>query len=377
MTKYMKSNKTIFFLGAGFSKDAGGPIQNEIIQNILSPDFYEHFSDNEDVVKSIDDFKNYLKKELLLSEIQFSKIALEDVFTPIDRCISQGSSLGSYSAKNLIDFRETLHLLMARSIQYGVDSQGIDNNYIAKFANYINTQAKKRIMEPQFDNIGIITTNWDILLDNKLYDLTKQESQILCNGDSTYGPIAVVDYCCYISSLENDPFIKPGLLALGRNGYNIKYLKLHGSMNWLHCPFCQRLYVKFGKKTIFESNYCIHCKSNHRMGSKASIKLRGNLILPTFLKDLSNIQIRLIWQNAGIELSEATKVVFIGYSLPAADFEIRQLLSRFIRKDAKIEAVFHPNASLEEVERYKIFFGDRQFTEKRMTVRDYVNSLSL
>jgi len=330
----MKSNKTIFFLGAGFSKDAGGPIQNEIIQNILSSDFYEHFSDNEDVVKSIDEFKEFLRKELLLSDEKFSKIALEDVFTPIDRCISQGLSLGSYSAKSLMDLREKLHLLMARSIQYGVDFQGHNKTYITKFAHYINSIAKRRIANPELDGIGIITTNWDILLDNSLYDLTKYESQSLCEGDSLHGPIAVVDYCCYISSLDNDPFIKPGLLALGRNGYNIKYLKLHGSMNWLHCPLCQRMYVKFGEKTMFETKYCKHCKSNYNLGNKAaSIRLKGNLILPTFLKDLSNIQIRLIWQNAGIELSEASKVVFIGYSLPAADFEIRQLLSRFLVDD--------------------------------------------
>ncbi|MBD5229155.1 MAG: hypothetical protein HDS69_03850 [Bacteroidales bacterium] len=372
----MESNKTIFFLGAGFSKDAGGPIQNEIIQNILSPDFYERFSDNEDVVKSIDEFKEFLRKELLLSEEKFSKIALEDVFTPIDRCIAQGLSLGSYSAESLMDLREKLHLLMARSIQYGVDFRGHNKNYITKFAHYINSIAKQRITNPELDGIGIITTNWDILLDNSLYDLTKHESQILCEGDTQHGPIAVVDYCCYISSLDNDPFIKPGLLALGRSGYNIKYLKLHGSMNWLHCPLCQRMYVKFGEKTMFETKYCKHCKSNYNLGNKsASIRLRGNLILPTFLKDLSNIQIRIIWQNAGIELSEATKVVFIGYSLPAADFEIRQLLSRFIRKDAKIEVVFHPKAKTEEIERYRIFFGDRQFTEKRMTVGEYVDSL--
>lgn len=250
----MKSNKTIFFLGAGFSKDAGGPIQNEIIQNILSSDFYEHFSDNEDVVKSIDEFKEFLRKELLLSDEKFSKIALEDVFTPIDRCISQGLSLGSYSAKSLMDLREKLHLLMARSIQYGVDFQGHNKAYITKFAHYINSIAKRRIANPELDGIGIITTNWDILLDNSLYDLTKYESQSLCEGDSLHGPIAVVDYCCYISSLDNDPFIKPGLLALGRNGYNIKYLKLHGSMNWLHCPLCQRMYVKFGKRQCLRLN---------------------------------------------------------------------------------------------------------------------------
>ena len=59
-----------------------------------------------------------------------------------------------------------------------------------------------------------------------------------------------------------------------------------------------------------------------------SIKLQSNLLLPTYLKNLSNIQIKLVWQNAAIELSEAMRIVFIGYSLPAADFEIRQLLAR-------------------------------------------------
>lgn len=29
-------NKTVFFLGAGFSKDAGGPIQNQIIETIFT-----------------------------------------------------------------------------------------------------------------------------------------------------------------------------------------------------------------------------------------------------------------------------------------------------------------------------------------------------
>ena len=34
-------NKTVYFLGAGFSADAGGPIQNQIIQFILDDKFIE------------------------------------------------------------------------------------------------------------------------------------------------------------------------------------------------------------------------------------------------------------------------------------------------------------------------------------------------
>lgn len=37
--------KTIYFLGAGFSKDAGGPIQNELINTILSNEFINYYND--------------------------------------------------------------------------------------------------------------------------------------------------------------------------------------------------------------------------------------------------------------------------------------------------------------------------------------------
>ena len=96
---------------------------------------------------------------------------------------------------------------------------------------------------------------------------------------------------------KNDEYIKPGLLALGKGGYNIKYLKLHGSMNWLHCPNCQRMYVKFGEKTILQNKqHCRHCMENYKFSeNESSIELRGNLLLPTFIKDLSNIQIQLIF----------------------------------------------------------------------------------
>lgn len=121
--------------------------------------------------------------------------------------------------------------------------------------------------------------------------------------------------------------------------------------------------------------------------NESSIQLRGNLLLPTFIKDLSNIQIQLIWQNAGIELSEASKVVFIGYSLPQADFEIRQLLSRCIPNHTEIEVVLYPgseerpksqNQKENEILPWKTFFGKRIKSDENFifkTVPEYVESL--
>jgi hypothetical protein len=135
-------------------------------------------------------------------------------------------------------------------------------------------------------------------------------------------------------------------------------------MNWLQCPHCQQLFVGFDEKHNI-INYanpkpCRHCQKQDTQS-----RLRGSLVMPTFLKDLSNFQIKLIWQNAGVELMEARRLIFIGYSLPHADFEFRQLLSRMIHKDAEIEVVLFENKSdpdgprryADECNRYKQFFS--------------------
>ena len=379
-------NKTVYFLGAGFSADAGGPIQNQIIQFILDPEFSKKFDYKPYLKQARLDFINFIKEKLLIPDSLIEKISLEDIFTPIDRAISYGKSFQDIDSKSLAELREKFHFLMVVAIPFGVYYNAKSKVYIENFAKYINNIAKRRLDDLKKDEIAIITSNWDILLDNELNKLTREFSE----NDQRVGNkrLAVLDYCCYISSLQNDEFIKPGLFALGKEGYNIKYLKLHGSMNWLHCPNCQRMYIKYNVKTMLSNQkYCKHCKTNYGLDNVKSIELKSNLLLPTFIKDLSNIQIQLIWQNAGIELSEASKIVFIGYSLPQADFEIRQLLSRCIPNHTEIEVVLYPgrknNLKSEEDKNaemipWKTFFGNRIKSEKNFifkTVPDYVESL--
>lgn len=362
-------NKTVYFLGAGFSKPAGGPIQNEIIQTILSPDFKNKYSDNNHIKKALEKFTAFLRNDLHIKKENYAHVELEDIFTPIDRCLADSKSFGNYGNKALAALREDLHLLTAAAIQFRIDQPGNNSDYIAEFALYLDKIAQSRMLDNK-DKIAVITTNWDILLDNNLQEAI---------NDNGIDALAVVDYCCYISSLEDNPNIKPGLFALGKGGYNIKILKLHGSTNWLHCPMCQRMYVIFNKKPMLDKPfYCSHCKTNYKIDrDRVSIQLRGNLLVPTFLKDLSNIQIKLVWQNAGIELNEASKIVFIGYSLPAADFEIRQLLSRSIPKETSIDVVVYPREKKKKElkKRYNNFFGNRHLTFIEKDVTDYIHSI--
>lgn len=72
------------------------------------------------------------------------QIALEDVFTPIDRALTTGKSFKNFDIRELALKRERFHLLMGAAIQYGVDFQNKESQYIRDFAYYINSIAKEK-----------------------------------------------------------------------------------------------------------------------------------------------------------------------------------------------------------------------------------------
>jgi 2-isopropylmalate synthase len=104
-----------------------------------------------------------------------------------------------------------------------------------------------------------------------------------------------------------------------------------------------------------------------------------------FLKEAQTYEII----NPELVGAEASKIVFIGYSLPQADYELRQLFSRMIPHDAKIEVVMRnekdektgetiakiKNNNNEILNRYKIFFGKRQVIDYRIGVENYIENL--
>jgi len=270
--------------------------------------------------------------------------------------------------------RSLIYYLISQTMDSLLKNASLQKKYIDKFAKYIIDQAKTRndYNYHRFDPISIISTNWDILLDKSLYSMLEPPPiSGICNNK------AVIDYKCHISSFEEDDnTIKPALEIMGRGGFCVKLIKLHGSLNWLQCPKCQRVYADFKEKIAIlpykDDYYCRHCETNYGNKDKSN-RLTSNMVMPTFLKDFTNPQYKMIWRGAGIELSEASKLVFIGYSLPQADFELRQLLSRMVRKEAEIEVVSKgKNNDMEK--RYEIFFGSRKIQFFREGAKHYIEN---
>lgn len=331
--------KIVYILGAGFSMHSGAPSQAALIQEIYNLKKTYNKSSQAQVHSWVEKFDQFLKNTLSINDIEKIHYTLEDVFTPIDRCITENISFRNHTPKELSELRDIFNRLIVLAVRSAIESSKKNQESIQEFAKHIIKLSKMRLNNEKEDRVSVITTNWDIMLDNSVHNLMSNEEKP--KGLKFSG---VVDYCCYISSLDKkDDSIKPGLYAIGKGRYNVKILKLHGSLNWMQCPRCQRLYVKFYQKWnggyIFDKKYCRHCDSNFGIKGEDANLLSTNLVMPTFLKNLDNVQNKLIWQNAAIELSEATKIVFLGYSLPQADFEFKQLLSRMLRKNVEIEAV--------------------------------------
>lgn len=377
--------KTLFVLGAGFSMDAGGPAQSQILPSIFQmPD-----STGREFVNAKKRFVTFASDYLGIPEARLATISLEDIYTPIDRCLADGISLRGMGISALLSIRKEVDYLISKAIAYRLEHTDKDARYVKDFASKIVSIAKhrKRLAQvqskangaTQFDPLAIISLNWDILLDNALNGaLSQQDAEDGLNFDDKYAPQGVVDYCCYVSSLEDaNHRVRPGLWALGAKGYNIKLLKLHGSLNWLQCETCQRLFVSFGQKSAvpnyLKANQCRHCKKQDIRSN-----LRSTLVMPTFLKDLSNFQLKLVWQNAGVEIMEARQLVFIGYSLPYADFEFRQLLARFSRRDTTVDVVLFSRDPKDDqpfkdtCDRFGEFFGKERLRVFSAGAADYV-----
>jgi NAD-dependent SIR2 family protein deacetylase len=338
-------SKTVYILGAGFSRCAGAPSQERILREIFSLerrdgfDFYwgefeRHRSELETFVQEIFEPVNVDAR---------GEISLEDLFTFIDKAILERADFNSRPEEDLRKIRAALEF----SIIYMFDQKL--RNRPQFYDDLANVFVNKRVKAGQSaDPFGFISLNWDIVLDNAIGEVCQSFS-----GDNRNRKVGI-DYCCYATDRSTG---LGSMMWKPSGGFNIKIQKLHGSFNWLICRRCGRLIYEVGRKatllTFINKTPCDYCRSTSSLGSL--------FVTPTLLKDLNNTHLRMVWHNAGLDLMEAERVVFVGYSLPLADFELRYLLKKSIRRDTRIEVVLKQSAAdYEKVRKnYDTFFGRR------------------
>ena len=369
------SNKTIFILGAGFSMPAGAPKQTELLGGILN---YEGQDFGNPIFEWQTEIAAFLGSIFTVEKDKLKDISLEDIYTPLDKCISENVSLKGYSTDYLKEIQVKLNSLIAIFLNDRIVSSGKSKKHIGDFVSKLVQQKKDA---PTTDKFAIISTNWDIILDNEIFRQIDQRK-------------GAIDYGCQITGIDNNNRIIPPLVAKAKGYYTVKLLKIHGSLNWLNCPNCNRIFASKSEKIAIPNEFyqqsCKICskQSYDREEQKVGIQLEPNIILPTFLKSFDNFQYKLIWDQAAKELSEATKIIFMGYSFPQADFDFRQLLARFTPSTCDVEVVLYsedgsgPKRNTPEYwqsteYRYSSFFGQRLQGVVYEGVESYIKQLNI
>lgn len=358
-----RTPKRVYVLGAGFSREAALPLQAEILSRIrdfnlmdIPTDVFEAF------VSAQEQLFPFLRRAFPASEDP----NLEDVFTLLDHSIAKREDCLGEPWMRLVEIRDALTRAILSIIHHAAEGQTPQAE--ALYHGVASSWLALRVASGQAaDPLSVITLNWDYLVEDSIY---------ACIADTATEGRVDIDYCCYSTPLDASSPHVPSLLQRSRGIYNMKVVKLHGSATFLRCPNCDRLYTGIGSGGRVWDQYvlptwCRLCPAVDLAGDGVSARplLEPFLISPTFLKVFDNVHIRTIWHNAYVELSEATEVVFVGYSLPEADYHVRVLLRRAIRDDATIVAVLSPrddpsNAPPEfhwalAATRYERFFGPR------------------
>jgi len=184
---------------------------------------------------------------------------------------------GRFSKEQLKQSREILLFTIAEWF-HKISKDASKTAWLSKIVDRLRTE-----------KAAIVSFNWDLILDYHLF-----------KGD--------------LDSKSYGLFKK-----LGRGPV---LLKPHGSLNWYQGTQLDRV-SELRRIEIFHSkdeSKCVHAFLRPRgVKSKSGKRYTPLIIPPTYFKDFKPSIFKRLWQNCTDVLSTPKRLVFLGYSLPAAD----------------------------------------------------------
>lgn len=309
----------------------GIEIYDEIIKKLsLDKSKLEAFT--VDYLTKLMDLKRIISTKMEEAKLE---VDLEDVFTNFDKSIKTKANLGSYNYIQIEQLRNDL--LKIFIFHFDSALKGLD---CSKYQSFIES-IKGR------ENISVISLNWDLVLE-----------QLFRENKINYDSCLAKSYWCSDSNKSSN-----------RGSKNVCLYKLHGSINWLKCHNCGKINIikrtNLQETSLFDDSKDDKCLACKQIDEKSETLLQAEIITPTMIKALENQLYQNIWAGAARAISNADEIIFIGYSLPSADFDFRYLLKNNISKNCKIKVILAPNDKPKKANQYinpevrykKLFFN--------------------
>lgn len=322
--EYPDCRDVVFILGAGASYSDGVPLQRDLLPIIISDEIEE--IKNSEIGREVTSF---IKNNFEINDYtKYPK--LEAIFGFIDYFLFQKESLSSkYTNLYMYNIKEYL----IRLIYFIVAKYTKDHS-----VNYENFWSA---VKENNSNISVITFNYDTLLEQAFHSLYKQNYYI--------------DYCTEFLNYQKKEklsqyhfWVNPRVPLPILNEQEpkvIKVIKIHGSLNWKYCNCCnQVLLTPWDKEIDLNRNkflgYTYPEKTLYDIVCPIDENEYQTLIMPpSYVKNLNHPTLSELRNEAGKELRNAKKVVFIGYSLSSADIHIKALLKKNIKPETEIIVV--------------------------------------
>jgi hypothetical protein len=309
----------VYIVGAGFSLYAGLPLQAEFTKALLEkPKNAAHEATR--LTTYLGKFVHDVFDHNRTATAKFWP-ELEDVFTNIDLAANTGHHLGRHHAPS--DLRMTRRVLLSRMMSM------LDERYTAADATKDAQWAKldKFFAKLDVGRSAFISMNWDTVIERRL---------------SVLRGVNDFDYKC--EAIPAD-FPLKGQTVVERDiphgAQKVSLVKMHGSVNWLYCDNCRKLFWFPAAEALTVAKQLITRTEAETLrlappgdfakwNCKRCIKVPLTTRIATFsyLKALDFPMFERSWLSAEQLLRHAKKWIFIGYSLPAADYEFKHLLKR-------------------------------------------------
>lgn len=345
------SPANVFIVGAGFSLGAGLPLATAFTQALLNVDHMKKGVPSRGLVALMRHFVNVAFHHGSGTEAKYWP-DLEDLFTTIDLSANTGHHLGKdYSPATLRTVRRALLVRMIRMLTqaYKVAKRRRDEGWkdLDEFFKRVDPK-----------DSAFLSLNWDSVIEQGLAD---------AHGITSY------DYGCgaHAARFETDE------LSVGEpTGPTATILKPHGSINWLYCDACRHLLWVPPSQTLKVADQLFRPRDWRMVKELTGLasSAAASLACPTcgadalgtrfatfsYRKALDFPMHSRTWQRAEELLYQAENWVFIGYSLPPADYEFKYLLKRVELSrptPPKIVLVTGGDAAESTRANYQRFFG--------------------
>lgn len=303
--------KYVFIMGAGASKDDNLPIQDEILKNILKQEFAfknkvgSHIQEYKKVSKEI----KSLLKTVFTGSKSIDNISLETIFNVLETAISKNENIGNVQIEKIKKYYDSLlkGIMFATLTDAELKEHNIFNNKAESPYTILGQKIYNGCKKQKNVDISFITFNYDICLDRVLLSMYDE------NEDKSFD----VDFGIDLGNYEQEKwFHRP-------RKRKINLLRPHGSINWVFCKSCGKVFSKISKQgnplDLIGKKKCYNCGLS---------SVEPYIVHPTNNRIYENKYIMQIWTKVENILQEADNWCFIGYSLPEADRYFSYILSK-------------------------------------------------